>query len=109
MSAPASHRSLRTSIGCLLLALGGACGDEATKPSGVVAEVSEDISTVVHVHWNTGEVIADSSWSLESTTGRLRLKNTKSGRYYMYATSTGELKWNTGSTDSSTVWAFERQ
>lgn len=63
-------------------------------------------STVI---WNTGEVIADSSWSLESTSGGLRLRNASPGRYYMYGTSGGAVKWNTGSTGSDTVWAFERQ
>jgi endoglucanase len=27
----------------------------------------------------------------------------------MYGTSAGQVRWNTGSTDSNTVWAFERQ
>jgi Glycosyl hydrolases family 16/Ricin-type beta-trefoil lectin domain-like len=61
------------------------------------------------VIWNTGEVIADSSWNVESTTGGVRLRNAAPGRSYMYGTSAGEVKWNTGSTDSNTVWAFERQ
>lgn len=60
------------------------------------------------VTWNAGEVIADSSWNLEPSAEGLRLKNTGPSRYYMYGTSAGEVKWNTGSTDSSTVWAFER-
>jgi hypothetical protein len=61
------------------------------------------------VIWNAGEVIADSSWNVESATGGVRLRNATPGRSYMYGTSAGEVKWNTGSTDSNTVWAFERQ
>lgn len=61
------------------------------------------------VIWNTGQVVADSLWSVESATGGLRLNNSTAGREYLYATTTGSLKWNTGSTDSSTVWAFERK
>jgi hypothetical protein len=61
------------------------------------------------VIWNTGEVIADSLWTLESASGGFRLNNDNPNRAYLYTTSAGELKWNTGSTDSSTVWAFERK
>jgi hypothetical protein len=61
------------------------------------------------VIWNSGEVVADSLWSLESTAGGWRLNNSSPGRDYMYATAAGEVRWNTGSTDNNTVWAFERQ
>ncbi|NUT18821.1 MAG: family 16 glycosylhydrolase [Hamadaea sp.] len=61
------------------------------------------------VLWNSGEVIADSLWGLEPATGGYRLNNSRSDRDYMYATAGGELKWNTGSTDSTTVWALERK
>jgi beta-glucanase (GH16 family) len=60
------------------------------------------------VIWNSGEVIPDSLWRLEPVSGGFRLKNDHPDRHYMYGTSGGP-RWNTGGTDSSTVWAFERQ
>ncbi|MGP3920427.1 family 16 glycosylhydrolase [Nonomuraea sp. 10N515B] len=59
------------------------------------------------VIWNSGEIIADSLWGFESAPGGHRLTNGHVSRDYMYATSAGEVKWNTGATDASTVWAFE--
>lgn len=61
------------------------------------------------VIWNTGDVIPDSLWTVESAPGGFRLENAHTSRNYMYATSGGAVRWNTGSTDSSTVWAFERK
>jgi beta-glucanase (GH16 family) len=60
------------------------------------------------VIWNSGAVAADSLWSLESASGGFRLNNNETGRDYLYGTS-GGVGWNTGATDGSTVWAFERQ
>lgn len=62
------------------------------------------------VIWNTGAVIADSLWGIEPVDGGgFRLNNQHAGREYMYATTLAELKWNTGSTESSTVWIFEKK
>jgi hypothetical protein len=62
------------------------------------------------VIWNTGAIIDDSLWSIESIqSGGVRLKNKYTGRVYMYGTSANELKWNTGSTDTSTIWMFEQK
>lgn len=58
---------------------------------------------------NSGEVVADSLWTLEPTSGDYRIDNDSADRHYMYATSTGEARWNSGSTDSGTVWTFERK
>lgn len=65
-------------------------------------------STNNQVIWNSGAVISDSLWSLEPVAGGgFRVNNQHAGRDYMYATTTDELKWNTGATDSSAVWIFE--
>ncbi|WP_158553960.1 family 16 glycosylhydrolase [Micromonospora deserti] len=61
------------------------------------------------VIWNNGEILGDSRWRVEPASGGFRLNNDRSDRSYMYATSAGEVKWNTGSTDGSTVWIFERK
>ncbi len=61
------------------------------------------------VVWNMGEVIPDSLWTVESATGGFRLENAHTSRNYLYAASGGAVRWNTGATDSSTVWAFERK
>jgi hypothetical protein len=60
------------------------------------------------VVWNTGEVTGDAQWSVEPVpAGGFRLNSQGTGREYMYRTSAGEVKWNTGVADASTVWAFE--
>jgi len=60
------------------------------------------------VIYNSGEITDESLWSLEKdASGGYRINNKATGRDYMYATSADELKWNTGSTDSSTIWVFE--
>jgi hypothetical protein len=66
-------------------------------------------ATNSRIIWNNGEIVADSLWNPESTAGGFRLDNSRSDRAYMYATSAGEVKWNTGATDNSTVWVFERK
>ncbi|PWK84917.1 hypothetical protein C8D88_107124 [Lentzea atacamensis] len=51
---------------------------------------------------------ADALWALEPvSTGGYRLNNQNAGSEYPYATSAGEVRWNTGSTDAATVWTFE--
>ena len=47
--------------------------------------------------------------ALNGDSSSIRLKNKVAGREYLYATTANELRWNTGSTDSSTVWVFEKQ
>ncbi|ONI92586.1 hypothetical protein ALI22I_03075 [Saccharothrix sp. ALI-22-I] len=62
------------------------------------------------VIWNSGEVLDDSLWNVEAIgNGLFRVDNKRPDRGYMYATSTNELKWNTGSTDSTTDWVFEQK
>ncbi|PWK79476.1 hypothetical protein C8D88_1242 [Lentzea atacamensis] len=61
------------------------------------------------VRRNTGNVTTDSLWGAVSAPGGFRLDNSRSDRDYMYATSDGEAKRNTGSTDGSAVWVFERK
>lgn len=61
------------------------------------------------VIWNSGEVVSNSLWTLESTAGGYRVNNNYPDRQYMHAASDGAVRWNTGSTDGSTVWAFERK
>jgi hypothetical protein len=53
----APHPRLRSGLGTVLLAIVVACsdGEEATKPSDVRSEISDEISTVVEVHWSTAE------------------------------------------------------
>jgi hypothetical protein len=61
------------------------------------------------VVWNSGDITDSSLWAPEPvSTGSYRLNNQSSGREYMYAAS-GQVKWNTGATDSSTVWVFEKK
>lgn len=61
------------------------------------------------VVWNSGDITDSSLWAPEPvSTGSYRLNNQSSGREYMYAAS-GQVKWNTGATDSSTVWVFEQK
>ena len=60
------------------------------------------------VLWNEGGGIYDDAlWSLEETTDGYRINNKATGRDYLYATAADEVKYNTGSTDSGTVWIFE--
>lgn len=60
------------------------------------------------VIWNSGTISDSSLWNVEGIPGGgLRVKNNAAGRAYLYRTSAGEVKWNTGSQDSSTVWVFE--
>ncbi|CAM3804823.1 family 16 glycosylhydrolase [Cohnella lubricantis] len=66
-------------------------------------------STNNRVIWNSGEIINDSLWSLESASGGFRVKNKYSGRAYMYGNTANEVKWNTGSADSNTIWVFEKK
>jgi hypothetical protein len=65
------------------------------------------------VTWNTGGGIYDDAlWNIEPISGEFysfRVKNKVAGREYLYATTLNEAKWNTGSTDSSTIWVFEKQ
>jgi dienelactone hydrolase len=61
------------------------------------------------VTWNTGAIIPDSLWEPEPTSGGIRLNNSRTDRDYMYATPTSQVKWNTGSTDNTTLWTLERQ
>ncbi|WP_028610082.1 RICIN domain-containing protein [Paenibacillus harenae] len=63
--------------------------------------------------WNTGGGIYDDAlWNIEPISGEFysfRVNNKVAGREYLYATTANEAKWNTGSTDSSTIWVFEKQ
>ncbi|MGR6974989.1 DUF4978 domain-containing protein [Streptomyces cynarae] len=60
------------------------------------------------VVWNSGGTGADAQWSLEPvSSGGFRLNNHNTGSEYLYATSAGDVKWNTGATDPGTVWVFE--
>lgn len=63
--------------------------------------------------WNLGGGIYDDAlWSIEPISGEFysfRVKNKVAGREYLHATTLNEARWNTGSTDSSTVWVFEKQ
>jgi hypothetical protein len=62
------------------------------------------------VIWNDGTILDDSLWSIEPVEkGVFRVRNKRPDRAYMYATSTNELKWNTGSTDPTTVWVFQQK
>ncbi|MER7481377.1 DUF4978 domain-containing protein [Streptomyces sp. NPDC126510] len=60
------------------------------------------------VVWNAGAVSDSSLWTLEGVAGGgLRVRNTHTGRAYLYGTSANEVKWNTGTQDSNTVWEFQ--
>ena len=51
---------------------------------------------------------AASLWNLEGVAaGGLRVRNTHTGRAYLYGNSAGEAKWNTGTQDASTVGEFQ--
>lgn len=68
----------------------------------------ETSATDNSVIWNTGTVADTSLWNLEGVAaGGLRVRNAHAGRDYLYATSAGEAKWNTGTQDASTVWEFQ--
>ncbi|MGW0610688.1 DUF4978 domain-containing protein [Streptomyces sp. NPDC002788] len=68
----------------------------------------ETQSTDNSVIWNSGTISDSSLWTVEGVAaGGLRVKNDQTGRAYLYRTSAGEVKWNTGTQDSSTVWVFE--
>jgi hypothetical protein len=60
------------------------------------------------VIWNSGAIVDDSLWSIETVgNGVFRVKNKNVDRAYMYATTTNELKWNTGPTDATADWILE--
>ncbi|GAB4004818.1 hypothetical protein GCM10029992_50910 [Glycomyces albus] len=61
------------------------------------------------VIWNDGYVGPDTKWHIESALGGFRFENDKTERSYRYATSSGEVRWNTGSADDNTVWILERR
>ncbi|ONI92587.1 hypothetical protein ALI22I_03080 [Saccharothrix sp. ALI-22-I] len=62
------------------------------------------------VIWNSGTIVDDSLWSIGTgDNGVFHIRNKRPDRAYLYATPTNELKWNTGSTDSTTDWVFERK
>ncbi|MFF5517712.1 DUF4978 domain-containing protein [Streptomyces coeruleorubidus] len=60
------------------------------------------------VVWNSGTVSDSSLWTMEGVAGGgIRVRNTHTGRAYLYGASTNEVKWNTGAQDSNTVWDFQ--
>lgn len=65
------------------------------------------------VTWNTGGGIYDDAlWDIEPISGEFysfRVNNKVADREYLHATTANEARWNTGSTDSSTIWVFEKQ
>ena len=61
------------------------------------------------VIWNDGYIGPDTKWSIEPALGGFRFNNEAPERSYLYATSTGEVRWNIGATDRSTVWILERK
>ncbi|MBC9728775.1 DUF4978 domain-containing protein [Streptomyces sp. TRM68367] len=68
----------------------------------------ETVSSNNGVIWNSGAVSDSSLWSLEGVAGGgFRVKNNSAGRAYLYRNPAGEVKWNSGTQDSSTVWVFE--